>query len=173
MPLEKTMADPDPQIPRRAVPLWLRIVFVLSLAANLAVIGLIVGIATSPKGPRGPDRFVGDVAAAPFVRALPDEDRRALTRQMIEASGGFRDLRRQTRERAEALFAALRAETFDRAAVEALLETQREQAGDRQKAGEMILLDHLEQMPHAERVAYAERLAETLRRPRKDGRPRD
>ena len=160
------MVDPTPtEAPkRRSMPLWLRVVLVLSLAGNLLVIGLIVGVASSPKGPRGSERIAGDVGAAPFVRALEGEDRRALAREIAQKNGGFRQMRQETRARAEELFAALRAENFDRAAVEALLQGQREQAAQRQLAGEAALLNRLEAMTLEERVAYAERLAQALRR---------
>ncbi|MEL7346035.1 MAG: periplasmic heavy metal sensor [Pseudomonadota bacterium] len=159
--------------PRRATPLWLRIVLVLSLGANLAVIGLVIGSATSPNGPRNPDRIAGDVGAAPFVRALEQEDRKALAADMLRQSGGFRQIRREGRVRAEALFAALRAPEFDRDAVESLLNQQREAAKFRQNAGEAALLDRLEGMSLQQRVAYADRLAAQLRRGSQRGQPRN
>lgn len=159
------MADQTPPTtPRRALPIWLRIVFVLSLAGNLLVVGLVIGAATSPKGPRGPDRVAGDFGAAPFVRALDEENRRQITRDIMRHSGGFRQMRRETRARAEALFTALKAETFDRAEIEELLKGQRDQAAQRQLAGEEALLNRLEAMTLEERVAYANRLAHALRR---------
>lgn len=167
----KMMADPTPQ--KRSTPIWLRVLLVASLAANLAVIGVVIGAATSSKGPRNPERIAGDVGAAPFVRALEPEDRRALARDVIRERGGFRDIRRETQARAQALFAALRAETFDRAEVEALLDAQRDAAKLRQTLGEQALLDRLEAMTHDERVAYAERLAQHLRHGPGRGKPRD
>ena len=168
------MADPTPpSAAKRATPIWLRVVLVLSLAANLAVIGIVIGAATSSKGPRNPDRIAGDVGAAPFVRALEPEDRRALARDVIKERGGFREIRRDTQARAEALFAALQAETFDRAEVEALLNAQRDAAALRQTMGERALLNRLEAMTQEERVAYAERLAQQLRRGPGRGKPRD
>lgn len=170
------MADPTPteQPKRRSMPLWLRILFVVSLAGNLLVVGLIVGVASSPKGPRGSERIAGDVGAAPFVRALEGEDRRALARDIMRENGGFRQMRQETRARAEELFAALRAEQFDREAVEMLLQGQREQAARRQLAGESALLNRLEAMTLEERVAYADRLAKALRRgPKRDGQSKD
>ena len=154
--------------PRPAAPRWMRITLVVSLALNLAVAGLILGAVVSGPRDEGPSRLLRDVAGLPFVMALEPRDRRAVVSELRRETGSFRVGRREMRARLAALLEALRADEFDRAAVETLLGDQRGMAVARQDAGERILLDRVEAMTAAERRAYADRLEASLRkRPRR------
>ena len=145
---------------RSRVPLWLRITLALSLAANLAVVGLIAGAALS-RG--GPPFGAGPPGAGPFalVRALPLDERRALIRDLREGRG--RPDRAERRQRINALIDLIRAEPFDRDAVQAMLSDQRDRAAVETGRVEDAVLDRLSAMDPAARAAFAERLAETGR----------
>lgn len=155
------MAGTEAAIP--AAPRWMRIALVVSLALNLLIAGLVIGAIAGRRGHDGDRRVARDVAAAPFVMALERADRRAVIGKLRGEPGGLRENRRLIRERFASLLSALRADAFDRTAVEALLAEQRGAAGARQAVGERLLLDQIEGMSADERAAYADRLERSLR----------
>ena len=149
------MADTTSQKPRK---LW-RFVLVVSLALNLLFVGLIVGSSLRNAGPRG-----FDVGLGPIGQALSREDRRDIGRQLREdptlRGAGFRN----RREAMQAIVTALQSEPFDPAALQAVLETTREQAGQLQDAAARALVSKLSEMTPQERAAFAQRLSEGPRK---------
>jgi hypothetical protein len=165
------MSDTDtkpsmPAEPTRKAPRWMKITLALSLAVNLLVAGVVIG-AIAAGGPGG-ERIaaVRDLGRTPFVIALDPKDRRAVARALRAEGEGFLANRRELKERFEEVLTLLRAETFDRAAVEALIAEQREFAVGRQVMGERVVLDRLSEMSVADRRAYADRLDKSMRRER-------
>ncbi len=158
-----TETPPNAPKPRR----WLLPLLIVSVAANLLVVGIVAGAMLSPDGPRkrgGEDqRAIRGVLGEPFFRALPANERRAMLSEVIGNREKFREGRDVLRQRVEQFLAALRAETFDRAEAERLLGQQRNAANRRQDMGEALLLDRLEAMTQAERAAYADELAQRLK----------
>ena len=153
------MTDTAPPTPR--LSLTLRIVFALSLALNLLVIGAIAGAWWRGGPPGGPGQ-VGQVAA--LYRALPDDVRRSLRGEMRGVTD--RDDLRAMRARGP-LLAALRADPFDPAAVEAILAAQAQTMGEMHRRMRAAWLDRVAAMTPQERAAYAERVdAEWQRRRR-------
>lgn len=156
-----------PARPRR----WIYPLLFVSLAVNLLIVGMVAGWMISPNRAERADRLdrsVRSVMGEPFLRALPEEHRRALVRDVLSEGARLRENRAALRARFEALLAALRAEPFDPAAVRDLFAQQREVALKRQRVGEDLLLKRLSEMSAAERAAYADRLARALRRLRRD-----
>jgi len=150
---------------------WLVPALLLSLALNLLIVGIVVGFAISPKASRNSDQLSGNARSligAPFVRALPQEDRQALIKAIRAENGRLRENRAALRARFEAFLGALRADPFEPAAVEKLLQEQRTVAIRRQQIGESLLIERLNAMSPAERAEYADRLAHALRRLRRD-----
>ncbi|WP_299604501.1 periplasmic heavy metal sensor [uncultured Tateyamaria sp.] len=157
----------DTQIERRC-PVWVKILLGLSLAINLGIAGLVGGIALSggPLGGKGP----GMGYAMPYVLALPQEDRRAV----FGVVRGNRDLPGRGVRRAVygEMVALLKADTFDRAAVTAILERQARGVEQVQSVAQDEWLDRVAAMSDEERRAYAERVEEVVakggpRKPRK------
>ncbi|WP_299705731.1 periplasmic heavy metal sensor [uncultured Tateyamaria sp.] len=155
------------QIERRC-PVWVKILLGLSLAINLGIAGLVGGIALSggPLGGKGP----GMGYAMPYVLALPQEDRRAV----FGVVRGNRDLPGRDVRRAVygEMVALLKADTFDRAAVTAILERQARGVEQVQSVAQDEWLDRVAAMSDEERRAYAERVEEVVakggtRKPRK------
>lgn len=144
------MADKTPTTPR--LSLTLRIVFALSLALNLAVVGALAGAWWRGGHPEGPGAG-GQVAA--LYRALPDEARRSLRAEMRGAMN--RDGQQAMRIRGR-LMAALKAEPFDAAAVEAILVAQADALGAVQQRMRAAWLARVAAMTPDERRAYAERV---------------
>lgn len=155
---------PGATVPKRR--LWLRIVFGLSLALNLLVLGVAVGAALRFGGPDGARRPPPVVGAA-LYRELPRDDRRAF-RQAMEKSPQARGPGRK--EVAGQIAALLRASPFDISALQALLDDQAAQRGQWQKAASQALIAQLARMDPQERAAYADRVEEALSRSGQRGR---
>ncbi|MDJ1007924.1 MAG: periplasmic heavy metal sensor [Paracoccaceae bacterium] len=163
------MAETPPSLPPAAArrsPLWMRLLLLGSLGLNLLVAGMIGGALLSGAGPGAARDAARDIGVTPFVRALPSEDRRALLRELFRERDGLRDRRRDMRESFAQLLAALRAEELDRAALERIVADQRAAGEARQRLGERLVLDRIEEMTVTERRAYADRLEADVRRPR-------
>lgn len=154
-----SMTEPTPPKLRRR---WLLPTLLVSLALNLAVAGIVVGWALSPQARHhrdsGPAR---GVIGEPFIRALPEDARRALMHDVIEEREHIRDSRDGLRARFDAFLSALRADPYDPEVVRDLLAEQRGAAQGRQEIGETLLLKRLAAMEPQDRAAYADRL-ETL-----------
>ena len=158
------MSDPASRTPSR----WLKVALVVSLALNLLVIGAMIGAALGAgrPGERIRSEVPREFGRSPLVSALEREDRRAVGRELMREAGPLRQNRTDLRARFDRLLDALRAEPFDRAAVEALLSEQREAGARRLELAEAALLSRLAAMSPEARAAYAERLDRSLRRDR-------
>ncbi len=151
-----------------------KVVLACSLALNLLVAGMVAGAAWRHGGDRGggwrsaPPALQG--YAAPYVRALPQAQRRSLHKAIRQSSS-----REERRAAYQDMLGALRAEPFDAQAVRALLTAQRDRVLAAQSAGQTQWIALVEAMTPQERAAYADQLEETLkkRRSRKGKRGRE
>lgn len=151
-------------------PTWMRVALVTSLALNLAVVGIVAGLAFGAFGPRADGAMVRDLGFGPFTEALSDEDRAALRRAFIaetRAEGGFREGRRAMRADFDALLAILRAEPFDPDALAAVMARQEARNRDRLGLGQRLLTDRIAAMTPEDRRAFADRLERALTRRRR------
>ncbi|MBT8408817.1 MAG: periplasmic heavy metal sensor [Alphaproteobacteria bacterium] len=165
-----TSDTPGAAGPVTRTALWVKMLLALSLGLNLLIVGIVLGaLGRGGLDGRDGDRFQGarELGPLPFVAALEPRDRRALGRALRNQAEPLRQNREMLRARFDALLEALRAETFDRRAVAALIAEQRGLAVDRQEIGERILLDHLASISHGDRMQYADRLDNSLRRDRR------
>lgn len=141
---------------------WLRVVFGLSLALNLMVVGVVVGSALKWGGKdRGHGARVEQMGG-PLTRALSHRDRREIGREMRKEFGKDRGAQSERRAALEALVADLRAERFDREAVAGHLARQRAILNDRMAFGQGLMLARIEQMSAEDRAAFADRLEQGL-----------
>ncbi|MEY1556405.1 periplasmic heavy metal sensor [Yoonia sp. R2331] len=152
----------DPARPRRR-PIW-RIVLVLSLALNLAVVGMFAGFAWRG-GKQGPPRGV-ELSLGPVGQALSQQDRRAILQSLRQN----RDLR-PGRDGAgmagiEEMIAALRADPFDPAAFSETLNIPQARQQKLKDAARAALTERVTEMSAQERAAFAERIADATRRRR-------
>ena len=177
------MSNSDLSEPKRRAPGWMRILLGVSLALNLLVLGSVLGMALRLGGPKGPDgpppRSIGSL----LYRELPREDRRDLraeSRQILSASGSERGP--SPEEELAVIDAGLRANPFDPAVIERVLEANGHRVFDQHKAFKSAWLDHVAGMSAAERADYADRLQEAFerrqerwhdRKARHEGRERD
>ncbi|MEX0308923.1 MAG: periplasmic heavy metal sensor [Tateyamaria sp.] len=149
----------DTNVEKRC-PLWVKIVLAASLAINLLIVGLVAGLVLrgGPLGGKGP--AIG--YAMPYVLALPQPDRRKVfdtVRNDPELPG-----RRERRAAYDDMVTLLRADTFDRAAVEVILARQQTDVSRVQTVAQAAWLDVLEAMPLDERQVYATRVEEVARK---------
>jgi uncharacterized membrane protein len=137
---------------------WTRVALFVSLALNLAVVGVIVGHVLSDGPPDRRDRRTGDDPVIPYTRAFDDHQRRELGRSLRDSferkrfgSGSFMaDYR--------AALAVLRADPFDPDALQTILQAQAAQAETRRAAGQGVLTAYLASLDSEARRAYADRL---------------
>ena len=149
----------------------LRIALALSVAVNLAVLGLVAGVMLRD-GPGMRGAMVRDLGFGPYTEALRPEDRKELRRALFEKAPEIRETRRLMHEDMQALLGLLRAEPFDGAAFRNRMEAQHERMEHQLQLGQNLLQDFLAAMPADERRAFADRLEAGLRH-HKDREDRD
>ncbi|SIO57302.1 Uncharacterized membrane protein [Rhodovulum sp. ES.010] len=148
---------------------WVRIALVASLALNLLVLGMIGGAMLGHRhdGPRGASFGPGELG--PYGRAFSAPDRDALRAALRAEAPRLRANREGVRAGFRDVLAALRAEPFDQARVEAALQAQQARLRDQMGLTRRLMLERVAAMSPEERSAFADRLEEVLRR----GPPRD
>lgn len=151
---------------------WMRVLLVVSLAVNLAVVGVVAGWALRHGG-HHPSRL--DMAGGPLTRALNDEDRRAIGQRMREVWRERGGNRAGIRSSFDALVVDLRAVPFDPDRVAERMREQREGFAARFEMGQDVLISHLAAMSDADRAAYADRLEARIKdyRARRSGKDRE
>ena len=162
------------QTPKRATSRGLKWAFGISLALNLVFIGVFAGAALRFAGGEHGERKAGPRGqsyGAPFVRALPREDRRKLHRALRADNDGLPS-RAERRVLQQQLIDVMRAATFDPTRVEALFETQNDAARQVLGKAQNAWLDIVREMSDAERAGVADRLEERLNRRGRKGSKR-
>lgn len=139
--------------------LGLRVVFGVSLALNLLVVGALVGASLRP-GPLLRDMQPRADLGRVLYKELPREERRALRREVRKTVD--RNILRQASVASE-LYEALRADPFDPDVVRQLMDRQARALQMGQSAMRDGWLNVLSRMTAEERMAYAERLREAAR----------
>ena len=159
---DPTLISPPQPAPQRG----LKIALAVSVALNLAVVGLIAGAALhGGPGGRG-DMMVRDFGFGPFEDALQPDDRAALRNAIKGRMGDVRAARHQMHQDGTAILAALRAEPFDAATLAAALNAQATNIGDRLKFGSEVIRDFVLGLSPEARSAFADRLEQRMRRGR-------
>jgi len=150
-----------------------RILLAASLALNLLFVGLIAGAVWRGASGKGPGQRVAGLQnyAAPYVQALPREDRRAIQKGLRASHPA---MGRKARQAIYAdMLGALRSTPYDAAAVEAVLQKQAELGASVLRSGQAAWLKAVSDMTPDARRAYADRLEERLKRgPRRKGGPK-
>ena len=154
-----------PPPPQAAPPAGrgLKIALAISVALNLAVLGLGFGSAFHHMG-RGGGDMVRTIGFGPFSDALSPQDRDALRGRFLQEMPDMRAERRSMVADSTAVLAALRAEPFDPAALDAALSTMSDHMNQRARLGLDLIRDYLAALPPDQRLAFAARLEESLKR---------
>lgn len=145
---------------------WGRLVMWVSLALNLLVVGVVGGTMLNRAHEMGEAAPPGGalISYGPYTRALNPEDRKALRGALMRNAPHLRANRREVRQDFDRLLAALRAQPFDKAAAQAVLDTQQGRVEEQARQVRLLVLDQIAGMSDAERAAFADRLEAALRR---------
>ena len=161
------MTEPRSAPPKRR--LWLKILFGVSLALNLLVVGVIAGAALRFGGEHGPKaRGGGPPNGLSILRALDREDRHRILRA---ARAQTAEPRFDRRAHQAALIDALRRSPFDPGELDGLIARQQADAQARLGAVSGAWRAHIVELSDADRRAYADRLETISARYRKS--PKD
>lgn len=148
-------------IPKKPSRLW-RIVLVVSLALNLAVVGLVVGITASGRLGDGPPRNF-ELNLGPMARALEPQERR----EIGKALRSDRSLRNfDLRGRVDDMVVALQAEPFDAEVLRGLMAEQSHRMQDLQSDAQAALMDQIVDMTPERRAEFADRLRDEMSKER-------
>lgn len=148
---------------------WPRVLLAVSLFFNLLVIGAIAGAHLRDGRDAGRTPPVDRAAMhgtglVPFFEAMPREARGQIGTALRARGEAARPDRAALEAEFATILAALRAEPFERAALEAVMTAQQARVSARVEAGRGALLDVLAGMSQAERAAFADRMEQRIAR---------
>lgn len=142
----------------RSTPRWVTLLLLLSLAANLAVLGLIGGAVI---GVRDADEEAA--RRLPFLLRVMPETRHDEALALMEESRAEREVLEQARAAAEAeLLAAIRAEPFEPARLDTALAARTEATNERRGLVRAHMLELAGRMTPSERAEMADRMERML-----------
>ncbi|OIQ66989.1 hypothetical protein GALL_514350 [mine drainage metagenome] len=154
--MTNTALPPTPAT--KPVSRLMRIVLVISLGLNLAIIGTIGGFAVSHALHDGPHGGARELGFGPFSAALSPADRKAMFDSFRSQNINFLAQRQAMRADFDTLLAALKANPYDSAAVEAVMARQQARTDERLALGQKLLMERIAAMSPADRAAFADRL---------------
>jgi len=159
------MSDTTPQItpPKHASYGW-KLAFGVSLAFNLAILGVMGGAMLKHGSPSHREAMVRDLGFGPFTEALTQQERATLRAAFLADNPGFRATRQMIRDDFTAFLAALRADPVDLAALRVVMDRQFARNSERLASGQALIFEHLAAMTPAARMAFADRLEASLSR---------
>jgi uncharacterized membrane protein len=161
---------PPPPAAKHRLSGRIRWLLIASLTLNLLVAGVVAGAALRHAGgdrmPVTADRSIG---FGPWSGGLDRDDLRALRRGFDASGHDLRAARAEDRADRATLIAALRADPFNPAALDAVAERMRARTLDRLDLGHRLIRNHIVAMTPEARRAFADRLERHLSR----GRDRD
>ncbi|WP_068112931.1 periplasmic heavy metal sensor [Tropicimonas marinistellae] len=157
-----TENTPPPIAPRRRI--WLRVLLFVSLAMNLAVVGIVAGAYLSRVDDKErPERIARELGLGPFLMALDADNREALYAsakarrgELVEGRAAWGTAFRET-------LTLIRQEPFDEARFLDLVERQAQIASRGRSIGQEELAVQLARMSPQERAAFADKLERGMR----------
>ncbi len=145
---------------------WLKVILVLSLAANLLVVGAAIGLALY--WPRNDfaegSRIFGISGLGVLSGALDDQYKRSIGVEIRGRKDGLRELREAANRNASRLIEILRAEPFDPLELEEHFRQQRDHAMNMLTDGHDLLAPRIIAMTRDERNRFADRIEAGLRK---------
>lgn len=154
------------ETPARRMPRWARITLIVSLAANLAIAGVVGGALL-----RGPDRdrplYLPIDGFRAISEAMPQTARDALRQDLRGRRDEIRNTRQALQETHRAFISAVRAEPFSAEAVNAVLDEQADRWQQFSNRNREMLVRHIARMSPEARAQFAANFEEQLKhRPR-------
>jgi uncharacterized membrane protein len=160
-PVETSPTDAAPPPPR--VRNGWRLAFIVLLAANLLVVGVLAGTMLRHGGPDG--RMMSrDLGFGPFSEALTDADRDALRGAFRERRRGPGSMQAELAADVAPILAIMRSEPLDAAALERALDALESGFNERITLGRALIVERIVAMTPAERAAFVERMERALQR---------
>ncbi len=141
-----------------------RILLAVSLALNLAIVGVMAGGMLRGRLHGGSMQMGQDLGFGVIAEALRPEDRRALRQALIAHAPDLRDAQQNKLKDAANLLATLRSVPFDPQSLNAALVTQQDRLAAQLSIGRDVLASYLGSLSDEERLAFAERLEKGLRK---------
>lgn len=144
---------------RRGCPSWMKLLLILSLAANVGILGLVIGHSFRPdeESGRGPNRTVDWIVAM-----VPEERRDLAIAHFAEARDRMAAAADERSENLAEVVAAMRAEPFDAARLEAALAALFDNPSSGRRIVRERLITLVAQLTPAEREVFAQRFGERL-----------
>lgn len=145
---------------RRSCPGWIKLLLIVSLACNVAIVGLVIGRSLQPHnetGSRGPDRVVDWI-----IGMVPEERRVFALAHFAEARDQILAARAERGPQVAAVVDAIRAEPFDPARVDAALDAMSDGRASSRTVVRERMIALLAQLTPAERDAFARNFAERM-----------
>lgn len=156
------MSDPEaPSAAPRRRDRGLRIALAVSVAANLLVAGLVVGVLLHGR-PHEHDGLVRSVGFGPFNDALRPADRKALHDAFLKTVPDFQAERARMRADSVAVLAALRASPYDPARFDVAMRAMQAHVSRRFTLGRQLMETFIAGLSPADRLAFADRLEASL-----------
>ena len=150
-------ADAPPQV---RSPGWMKLLLILSLTANLLVIGVIAGYELRGEGRRGgTDRAVGWI-----VEMLPEERRGMAEAHFAEARAAIDTAEGSRAALTDRVLAAIRANPYDAAAVQAAMAAYGDSRSERWEVLRERMASLLARLTPEERAAFAHSFEERMNR---------
>ena len=137
---------------------WLRFALAISVALNLAILGIVAGATIRNHGPMQEGAMGRDLGFGPFTEALSDQDRKKLRQAFLAKVPELRDDRHAMRAESTALLGQLRAVPFDAAGLRKVFDSQHQRNAERLDLGQSLILELVVGMTDEERLAFANRL---------------
>ncbi len=142
----------------RRCPLWVKLVLVLSLVANMVVVGLYVGHMSKPKRERGADRQISWI-----LKFVPEAKRDAAEKLFDGKRDEIRKAYRDRSKNMELIVDAIRAEPFAPETLVAAMRDRRENSEKRRIIVEETLVELLSGFTAEERAHFAAEMEERLK----------
>jgi uncharacterized membrane protein len=142
---------------RNGTPRWVKIVLIVSVAANLGIVGIVGGAAL-----RAPEAMRNNVEApdgvAMLARAMPPEFQRAVRRSLRDSRADLHPDRRELARLRDHFVEALRTEPFEINAVNRVFTSQRRMLDGLIATGHDAVIEQIEAMTLRDRENYIRRL---------------
>lgn len=153
-------------IPKKSgIPLWVKIVLIVSVAANLGVAGVIGGAALrAPETRRA--HLEAPEGVAMLARSMPQAHQHELRETLRERRDDLRPNRQELKNLRDRFIVALRAEPFDINAVNLVFADQRRMLEVLTEAGHDAVIEQIGKMTPQDREQFIQRLRRSERQAR-------
>ena len=140
--------------------LWVKILLIISLCLNMAIVGLTVGAAYKwyRDGPVPMHQYFGSVGLGGFSGSFGEGDRNQLKVRLADRKGAFEKHQQNSKQEFENLISILSSDNFDQVTLDEHFANQRNMSLQRMEDAHSLLSSQIADMTPEERIAVAERM---------------